>query len=156
LQFLGCARLFARIANVLAFVWWLGTNYILCFILSGGCRKCVKPSYNFNGVRYNFTDKSYNFTGARNNFYNGSYNFYNARNNFVDERYKTTKGYYINHGGYYTFLLSIRKCQAANCFILWACRTENRFDIRFNVYRSVNNACACFVKYVVSRNACIN
>jgi hypothetical protein len=129
---------------------------ILCFILSGGWRNFVKRSYNFNGVRYNFTDKSYNFTGARNNLYNGSYNFYNARNNFDDERYKTTKGYYIKHGGYYTFLLSIRKCQAANCFVLGTCRTENRLDIRFNVNRCVNNACVCFIKYVISGNTGID
>jgi len=130
-----------------------------CYLLSGGCRKCDKPrnifirascnftkaSYNFTGVSYNFTNGRCNFTGARNNFYIGRYNFYNARNNFIDERYKTTKGHYINHGGYYTFLLSIRKCQAANCFVLGTCRTEHGLDIRFNVHRSVNNACACFV-----------
>ena len=81
-----------------------------CFILSCGCRKCVKPSYNFYGVRYNFTIGRCNFTGARYNFTIGRYNFYNARNNFVDERYKTTKGQYIKHGGYYNFLLSVRKC----------------------------------------------
>ena len=145
-----------------------------CFMLSGGCRKCVKPrniftrascnftkaSYNFTGVSYNFTGVSYNFTigrcnftGARNNFYNGRYNFTGARNNFADERYKTTDGYYIKHGGYYTFLLSVRKCQAANCFVLGTCRTENRLDIRFNVYRSVNKACTSFIKHVISGNA---
>jgi len=46
-----------------------------CFILSGGCCKCVKLSYNYNGVKNNFTNGNYNFTRGSCKLTNDSYNF---------------------------------------------------------------------------------
>jgi len=61
-----------------------------CFILSGGWRKCVKPSYNLYGVKNNFTNARYNFTGAY-------YNFTNARCKLTNARYNYAGGHYINN-----------------------------------------------------------
>ena len=66
-----------------------------CFILSGGCRKCVKPSYNFTDARRNFTDGRYNFTDGRYNFADARCNFTDGRCNFTDARSNYTDGRYI-------------------------------------------------------------
>lgn len=143
-----------------------GAGYNLrepCYLLSGGCRKCVKLSYNYYGVKNNFTGARHNFTGAchnltvaRRNFIVARRNLTGACRNFTDARYNYAGGCYMKMVAYFTKLLDACKFQAANCFVLGTCRTENRLDICFNVYRSVNKACPCFIKYVVSGNAGIN
>ncbi len=119
-----------------------------CYLFSGGCRKCVKLSYNFYGVknnftgaRYNLTGAYYNFTGARCNFTDARCNFAGVRHNFAGvrcnftvARYNNAGGCYIKMAAYFTKLLDACKFQAANCFVLGTCRTENRLYIRFNVY----------------------
>ena len=74
---------------------------IPCFILSGGCRKYVKLSYNFTDARYNFTDARYNFADACRNFTDARCNFADACRNFTDSRYNFTDARYNFAGGYY-------------------------------------------------------
>jgi len=93
-----------------------------CFILSGGCRKCVKLSYNIYGVKNNFTNGRSNFTKAYCNFTRGSCKHTKGRSNF-------TKGYYIKKVADFIKLLTASKFQSANCFVLGTCRTEHRFNI---------------------------
>lgn len=118
-----------------------------CYLLSGGCCKCVRPRYNFTRARNNFYIGRYNFTGACCNLTGAYYNFTGARHNligacrnfagvccnFTDARYNNAGGCYIKMAAYFIKLLDACKFQAANCFVLGTCRTENRLDIRFNI-----------------------
>jgi len=78
---------------------------IPCFILSGGCRKCVKLNYNFTDARYNFADACRIFTDARYNFTDGSYNFTTGSYNFTDARYNYAGGCHLKKVAYFTKLL---------------------------------------------------
>ena len=104
-----------------------------CFILSGGCCKCDKLSYNLYGVKNNFTNARYKLTIARRNFTNARYNYAGGHYKLTNARYNYTGGHYINNVADFIKLLATCKFQAANCFVLGTCRTEHGLDIGFNV-----------------------
>jgi hypothetical protein len=104
----------------------------LCYLLTCGCRKCVRLRYNFYGVKSNFTvarcnltGAYYNFTGARHNFISACRNLTGARYNFTGACYNNAGGCYIKMVAYFTKLLDACKFQAANSFVLGTCRSEN-------------------------------
>jgi len=88
------------------------------FILFGGCRKCVKLSYNLYGAKNNFTNCRYNFTKTCYNFTRESFKLTKGRCNF-------TRGHCIKQVADFIKLLVACKFQSANCFVLGTCRTEN-------------------------------